>query len=111
MPGGNLLNPKTGKPAMLSITLRPKRGTSDTSGRPRAAGGVVLRELTADEKEAASGPDRRKFAEEDSRASAPNWTPHGCCRRNRFRREREAAEKRQAEEESRKAAEETAPPA
>src|SRR5258706_514552 len=72
-------------------------------------GGVVLRELTEDEKEARlRALTDAKFAEEEARKRAEEDATRRAVEEDRFRREREAAEKRKTEEEARKAAEEDA---
>jgi translation initiation factor IF-2 len=78
--------------------------------RPTSArGGVVLRELTEDEKEArARALTDAKFAEEEARKRADEDAARRAVDEDRFRREREAAEKRKSEEEARKSAEEEA---
>jgi translation initiation factor IF-2 len=70
-------------------------------------GGVVLRELTEDEKEARlRALTDAKFAEEEARKRAEEESARRAVEEDRMRREREAAEKRKAEEEARKHAEE-----
>jgi translation initiation factor IF-2 len=72
-------------------------------------GGVVLRELTEDEKEARlRALTDAKFAEEEARKHAEEEARRRAIEEDRIRREREAAEKRKAEEEARKHAEEDA---
>ncbi len=72
-------------------------------------GGVVLRELTEDEKEARlRALTDAKFAEEEARKRAEEESARRAVEEDRMRREREAAEKRKAEEEARKHAEEEA---
>src|SRR5262245_46212206 len=72
-------------------------------------GGVVLRELTEDEKEARlRALTDAKFAEEEARKRAEEEASRRAVEEERMRRERDAAEKRKAEEEARKAAEEDA---
>ena len=74
-----------------------------------ARGGVVLRELTEDEKEARlRALTDAKFAEEEARKRAEEEAGRRALEEERVRRERDAAEKRKAEEEARKAAEEEA---
>jgi translation initiation factor IF-2 len=73
------------------------------------SGGVVLRELTEDEKEARlRALTDAKFAEEEARKRAEEEASRRAAEEERMRRERDAAEKRKAEEEARKAAEEDA---
>jgi translation initiation factor IF-2 len=69
--------------------------------------GVVLRQLTEEEKEARSRAiaDAR-VAEEEARTRAEHDAKHRVVEEARLAKERAAAEKRKAEEESRKAAEE-----
>ena len=70
-------------------------------------GGVVLRELTEDEKEARMRAlTDAKFAEEEARKLAEEEARRRGIEEERMRRERDAAEKRKAEEEARKHAEE-----
>jgi translation initiation factor IF-2 len=72
-------------------------------------GGVVLRELTEDEKEARlRALTDAKFAEEELRKRAEEDAARRSVEEERMRRERDAAERRKAEEEARKAAEEDA---
>jgi len=72
-------------------------------------GGVVLRELTEDEKEARlRALTDAKFAEEEARKRAEEEASRRAAEEERMRRERDAAEKRKAEEEARKVAEEEA---
>ncbi len=72
-------------------------------------GGVVLRELTEDEKEARlRALTDAKFAEEEARKRAEEESTRRALDEERMRREREAAEKRKSEEEARKHAEEEA---
>ncbi len=80
------------------------------SRRPAAArGGVVLRELTEDEKEARlRALTDAKFAEEELRKRADEDASRRAVEEDKMRRERDAAEKRKTEEEARKAAEEDA---
>jgi translation initiation factor IF-2 len=82
----------------------------ETERRPASSrGGVVLRELTEDEKEARlRALTDAKFAEEEARKRAEEEATRRAVEEDRVRREREAAEKRKAEEEARKAAEEDA---
>src|SRR5256714_13685632 len=72
-------------------------------------GGVVLRELTEDEKEARMRAlTDAKFAEEEARKRAEEDAARRAVEEDRMRREREAAERRKNEEEARKATEEEA---
>jgi translation initiation factor IF-2 len=69
-------------------------------------GGVVLRELTEDEKEARlRALTDAKFAEEEARKRAEEDASRRAAEEERMRREREAAERRKTEEETRKHAE------
>ena len=83
---------------------------AQTAEARRAAinrGGVVLRELTEDEKEARlRALTDAKFAEEEARKRAEEDAARRAIEEDRMRREREAAERRKAEEEARKHAEE-----
>jgi translation initiation factor IF-2 len=82
----------------------------DADRRPASSrGGVVLRELTEDEKEARlRALTDAKFAEEEARKRAEEEASRRAVEEDRVRREREAAEKRKSEEEARKATEEEA---
>jgi translation initiation factor IF-2 len=85
--------------------------TTDARAEARRAamnrGGVVLRELTEDEKEARlRALTDAKFAEEEARKRAEEEAARRSVEEERMRREREAAERRKAEEEARKHAEE-----
>ncbi|HEX5278860.1 MAG TPA: translation initiation factor IF-2 [Micropepsaceae bacterium] len=87
--------------------------TIATRDEPRRAaanrGGVVLRELTEDEKEARlRALTDAKFAEEEARKRAEEDASRRAQEEERMRRERDAAEKRKSEEEARKHAEEEA---
>jgi translation initiation factor IF-2 len=116
MPG-----PVTGKPAAEPEKPSAKHAAAEEALHPaidareearRAAalrGGVVLRELTEDEKEARMRAlTDAKFAEEELRKRAEEDAARRSVEEERMRRERDAAEKRKAEEETRKAAEEDA---
>src|SRR5262252_3970494 len=83
--------------------------TEDARRAAANRGGVVLRELTEDEKEARlRALTDAKFAEEEARKHAEEEAKRRAVEEDRVRREREAAEKRKAEEEARKHAEEDA---
>lgn len=87
--------------------------SAETREEPRRAaagrGGVVLRELTEDEKEARlRALTDAKSAEEEARKRAEEEATRRAREEERIRRERDAAEKRKAEEEARKHAEEEA---
>jgi len=80
----------------------------DADRRPSSArGGVVLRQLTEDEKEARlRALTDAKFAEEELRKRAEEDSVRRAADEEKIKREREAAERRKNEEEARKAAEE-----
>jgi len=80
-----------------------------TAPQRDARSGVVLRQLTEEEKEARSRAlaDAR-VAEHDARKRAEEEARHRAVEEERLARERAAAEKRKAEEEARKAADEQA---
>jgi translation initiation factor IF-2 len=105
------------KPAEIEKPSRPSAETAFSGGtakettakQPLRTGGMVLRELTDDERKAravavndaiAAEQERRKRAEEEAAKRA--------VEDDKVRKEREAAEKRKAEEEARKATEEEA---
>ncbi len=111
--------PATGKPAeaekpaarhAADEALQPSADAREEARRAAAArGGVVLRELTDDEKEARlRALTDAKYAEEEARKHAEEEARRRAVEEDRVRREREAAEKRKAEEEARKHAEEEA---
>src|SRR6185295_16677857 len=82
---------------------------ADARRATSARGGVVLRELTEDEKEARMRAlTDAKFAEEEARKRAEEEAGRRAVEEDRMRRERDAAEKRKTEEEARKAAEDDA---
>src|SRR5688572_3136318 len=110
MPGGKPPEPeKPVKHGLAEDHAAPEARDIDTRRPSAARGGVVLRELTEDEKEARlRALTDAKFAEEEARKRAEEDAARRAVEEDRFRREREAAEKRKAEEESRKAAEEDA---
>jgi translation initiation factor IF-2 len=107
--------PPAGKP----VAAREKHATSVAEVRPATPetsapvrdhrAGVVLRQLTEEEKEARSRAiaDAR-VAEDEARKRAEEDAKHRAVEDARLAKERAAAEKRKAEEEARKAAEETA---
>ncbi len=98
--------PTRAAPADESPAAREARETP-AAARANTRGGVVLRELTDDEKEARMRAlTDAKFAEEEARKRAEEDSARRAVEEERFRREREAAERRKAEEEARKAAEE-----
>jgi translation initiation factor IF-2 len=79
------------------------------ASRASTRGGVVLRELTDEEKEARMRAlTDAKYAEEEARKRAELDSARRAVDEERFRRERDAAEKRKAEEEARKHTEEEA---
>ena len=82
----------------------------DAERRPQGGrGGVVLRELTEEEKDARSRAlTDAKFAEEEARKRAEEDASRRAAEEDKIKRERDAAERRKAEEEARKAAEEDA---
>jgi translation initiation factor IF-2 len=98
------------KHAAADEALHPTVDAREEARRAAALrGGVVLRELTEDEKEARMRAlTDAKFAEEELRKRAAEEDARRSVEEERMRRERDAAEKRKAEEESRKAAEEDA---
>ncbi len=94
----------------------PPPAPAETARQPAPAGpqrdarsGVVLRQLTEEEKEARSRAlaDAR-LAEHDARKRAEEEARHRKTEEERLARERAAAEKRKAEEEARKASEDQA---
>ena len=110
MPGGAPAAPeKPVKHGLAEEHAAPEARDAE-SRRPAAArGGVVLRELTEDEKEARlRALTDAKFAEEELRKRADEDAARRAVEEDKMRREREAAEKRKAEEEARKTAEEDA---
>jgi translation initiation factor IF-2 len=101
------------KPAKAAPAEEALRVAPDAREEARRAvagrGGVVLRELTDDEKEARSRAlTDAKVHEEEARKRAEEDATRRASEEERMRRERDAAEKRKAEEEARKAAEEDA---
>ena len=110
-----LPGPGTKKAAPAKIETKPAdEGLSSgaavaAAARSAARGGVVLRELTEDEKDArARALTDAKVAEEEARKQAEIDAKRRAIEEDRVRRERTAAEQRQAEEETRKATEEEA---
>jgi translation initiation factor IF-2 len=109
MPGGAPSAPE--KPVKHGLAEDHAPEARDVeSRRPAAArGGVVLRELTEDEKEARlRALTDAKFAEEELRKRADEDAARRAVEEDKMRRERDAAEKRKTEEEARKHAEEDA---
>src|SRR5690348_16358900 len=96
-----LRTPQRGAPAQRA----PTPAARDAGHR----GGVVLRQLTDEEKVARSRAlaDAR-VAEDEARRRADEEARHRAVEEDRLKRERVAAEKRKAEEDARKAAEEQA---
>ena len=97
------------KPAAQAKTAAPAAGTTAPARDAGPRSGVVLRQLTDEEKVARSRAlagarveelEARKRAEEDAK--------HRAVEDDRLKRERVAAEKRKAEEDARKASEEVA---
>src|SRR6266852_4892043 len=110
-PGKGVAEPeRPGKHAAAEEALHPTADLREEARRAAASrGGVVLRELTEDEKEARlRALTDAKFFEEEARKRAEEDSARRAVEEDRMRREREAAERRKAEEESRKAAEEDA---
>src|ERR1700752_4946017 len=110
MPGAKHLEPeKPVKHGLAEDHAVPEARDTDARRPSSARGGVVLRELTEDEKEARlRALTDAKFAEEEARKRAEEEAARRQLEEDRVRREREAAERRKAEEESRKHAEEEA---
>jgi len=108
MPGKALAEPEKPAKHAAEETLHPAAEVRDEARRAAVGrGGVVLRELTEDEKEARlRALTDAKFAEEEARKRAEEDASRRAVEEERMRREREAAERRKTEEESRKAAEE-----
>ena len=110
MPGKGMIEPE--KPAKHPVAEEAHPAAEAREDARRAAasrGGVVLRELTEDEKEARlRALTDAKYSEEVARKRAEEEAGRRALEEDRIRREREAAEKRKAEEEARKAAEEEA---
>jgi translation initiation factor IF-2 len=107
LPGGKPLEPE--RPVKHGLAEDHVAEARDTDARrpTSARGGVVLRELTEDEKEARlRALTDAKFAEEEARKRADEEAARRAVEEDKIRREREAAEKRKAEEEARKHAEE-----
>src|SRR5580704_1176029 len=96
--------------AAAEEALHPTADLREEARRAAASrGGVVLRELTEDEKEARlRALTDAKFFEEEARKRAEEDSARRAIEEDSMRREREAAERRKAEEEARKATEEEA---
>jgi translation initiation factor IF-2 len=106
--------PAGGRPAAPEKMAAPAADVRPVTPEPSAPprdhrAGVVLRQLTDEEKEARSRAiaDAR-VAEDEARKRAEEDAKHRAVEEARLTKERAAAEKRKAEEEARKAAEETA---
>jgi translation initiation factor IF-2 len=110
MPGAKPLEPeKPVKHGLAEDHAVPEARDTDARRPASARGGVVLRELTEDEKEARlRALTDAKFAEEEARKRADEEAAKRAVEEDRFKRERDAAEKRKSEEEARKHAEEEA---
>ena len=110
-PGKGVAEPeRPAKHAAAEEALHPTADLREEARRAAASrGGVVLRELTEDEKEARlRALTDAKFFEEEARKRAEEDSARRAIEEDRMRREREAAERRKAEEEARKATEEEA---
>ena len=108
MPGPGKGPVEADKPAARHPAAEEIAHPAEEARRAAAAnrGGVVLRELTEDEKEARlRALTDAKFAEEEARKHAEEESRRRAIEEDRMRREREAAEKRKAEEEARKQSE------
>ncbi|HEY1960850.1 MAG TPA: translation initiation factor IF-2 [Rhizomicrobium sp.] len=107
--------PLGGKPAAPERSAAPVADARPTTPEPSAPPrdshrpGVVLRQLTDEEKDARSRAIAgARVAEEDARKRAEEDAKHRAVEEVRLAKERAAAEKRKAEEEARKAADEVA---
>src|SRR6266566_699803 len=110
-PGKGVAEPeRPAKHAAAEEALHPTADLREEARRAAASrGGVVLRELTEDEKEGRlRALTDAKFFEEEARKRAEEDSARRAVEEDRMRREREAAERRKAEEEARKATEEEA---
>ena len=109
------VSPSTGKPLPPEKHAAPSSQPAPVASEPAAPmrdphrAGVVLRQLTEEEKEARSRAiaDAR-VAEEEARKRAEDEAKHRAVEDARLAKERVAAEKRKAEEDARKAGEEAA---
>src|SRR5688500_6687851 len=109
VPGKPLEPEKPGKHAPSEDHRAVEARDADPRRASSARGGVVLRELTEDEKEARlRALTDAKFAEEEARKRADADAARRAIEEERFKREREAAERRKLEEDARKHAEEDA---
>jgi len=97
------------KPAERAQAPLPKAAPAVEAAAPAQPRGVVLRQLTDEEKVARSKAlsDARVY-EEEARKRAEEEARHRAVEEARLKSERAAAEKRKAEEDARKAAEEQA---
>src|SRR5258706_5752248 len=110
-PGKGVAEPeRPAKHVAADEALHPSADLREEARRAAASrGGVVLRELTEDEKEARlRALTDAKFFEEEARKRAEEDSARRAVEEDRMRREREAAERRKNEEEARKATEEEA---
>src|SRR5712691_11136370 len=110
-PGKGVAEPeRPAKHVAAEEALHPAADLREEARRAAAIrGGVVLRELTEEEKEARlRALTDAKFFEEEARKRAEEDSARRAVEEDRMRREREAAERRKAEEEARKATEEEA---
>jgi len=108
-PGKGVAEPeRPSKHAAAEEALHPTADLREEARRAAASrGGVVLRELTEDEKEARlRALTDAKFFEEEARKRAEEDSARRAVEEDRMRRERDAAERRKTEEEARKATEE-----
>jgi translation initiation factor IF-2 len=109
LPGKAPEGEKPGRHAPEDTSGAREAKEAPVSARAATRGGVVLRELTDDEKEArARALTDAKFAEEEARKHAEVEAARRAVEEERMKRERDAAEKRKVEEEARKHAEEEA---
>src|ERR1041385_1306640 len=104
-PGGGTPVDTQQRRALATVETTPVQPVAPTRDPHRA--GVVLRQLTEEEKEARSRAlaDAR-VAEEEARKHAEEEARHRAVEEGRLAKERVAAEKRKAEEEARKRTEE-----
>ncbi len=100
---------ETAKPAAPEPKLAPAAPTVASVRELRQRAGVVLRQLTEEEKEARSRAlSDARVQEAEARRRADEEAKHRAVEEERLARERTAAEKRKAEEDARKQAEELA---
>jgi translation initiation factor IF-2 len=109
-PTGKPLEPeKHAKPGQDEAAQVFGEAKDPNRGGGGRTGGVILRELTEEEKEARSRAlTDAKYAEEEARKRAEEESARRAAEEERMKRERDAAEKRKAEEDFRKATEEEA---